>query len=314
MTQRRAFGLTELLFAGVGLSFLLAPALSSARRNARDVVCQNNQRQLSIAAINYATDFRDRFPTFSWRTADVSPEVRALFPDRLHESDLDAQALQALDIIRRRSPSGRIAVAPRSWHPQLEWSHLVLMAYLAAQLADPIAHCPSDPVRSAWLAGTTIAPTDQPWAFSSSYHQMPAAYQTDAPAGRRDAFTQGTGQHALKPDLGPKGEVRAATLTHVAFPDKKAYLTESVASHSKPSPLFFTDPQAENFITFLDGHVAKHLTSEVNPGRASITYAPRADLGEPAWRAAAAEPAQPGRMRWTTGGLRGIDVGGQEVK
>ncbi len=323
MPSRRAFALVDLVFVGAAVSLFLAPALSSSRRAAREVLCQANQRQWSVAGMNYATDYKDRFATFTWRTADVAPDVRALFPERLLEADLDAHAYQALDIIRRRSPSGRIASAPRAWRPELEWTHLVLMDYLAANLADPIAHCPSDPVRSAWLDGTTLAPTDQPWAFSTSYHQMPAAYQTDAPGGRRDAFTQGAGQHELKPDLGPKGDVRPGVLSFVAFPSMKAQFTESIASHTAPAPLFFTDPLAENFVAFIDGHVAKHANKDMNLGgrtiegrveRINIAYTPRPDLGEPAWRAAAGEPTQPGRVRWTLGGLKGIDIGGPEPK
>jgi len=44
---------------------ILLPALGKARKQAKLAVCLSNQRQLLLAALNYSTDFKDRFPGFT---------------------------------------------------------------------------------------------------------------------------------------------------------------------------------------------------------------------------------------------------------
>ena len=60
-----AFTLVELLVV-IGIIALLVgillPTLSSAQRSARDVKCQSNIRQLCMSLVNYAQDYKGKFP------------------------------------------------------------------------------------------------------------------------------------------------------------------------------------------------------------------------------------------------------------
>jgi len=66
MKARHGFTLIELLvvIAIIGiLAALLLPALSSAKEKSKRTVCKNNLRQVTLAAIMYAGDNRDEFPS-----------------------------------------------------------------------------------------------------------------------------------------------------------------------------------------------------------------------------------------------------------
>ena len=64
-TQQRAFTLVELLVVIGIIALLIAilmPALSRARKQALQVSCGSNERQMAYAAVSYATDSRQQLP------------------------------------------------------------------------------------------------------------------------------------------------------------------------------------------------------------------------------------------------------------
>ncbi len=74
----RGFSLVELLvvIAIVGvLVAMLVPSLGMAREVARDAVCKSNQRQMSIAGMNYRNDFGVYLPSHQTQTDD--PQANA---------------------------------------------------------------------------------------------------------------------------------------------------------------------------------------------------------------------------------------------
>jgi len=345
---RAGFTLIELLVVVSVIALLIAlllPALGEARRVARSTACASNLRQLGLASAGYAGDFSGLLPAFSWTRDEGQSEHSDLEAQRAgSRNGTQAAAAQAVAIIRRRTGRDGFPGQPGNWIPHVWFTHLVLQDYLASRLPEPGVVCPEDRARLDWQIdpvdrldrgywgtmqpGPFTSGTHKRWAYSSSYEFSPSSYDAtqhramDAGEASRRRLTQGafSTTYALpreRPMLGGIG------YDDVVFPGSKVHVSDSHGRHGERGALFYAYPESIQPILFFDGSVRRVRTRDANrgwdphsptdPGPLTMTHSPLA------WEPAHLDGSRrrvggfEGFYRWTRGGVRGVDVGAQEI-
>ncbi len=320
----RAFTLIELLVVIAILALLvgiLLPAIAEARKVGRRVQCESNLRQFGIAVNGYASDFQDRIASFT------------------EGSGVAGAAEQAWNILKELTGNpNHFQNPPAAWIPHILYSHLVLNAYLQQRLPERMVACTEDRLRLRWqdnyenFESAFIAPIERPtgtgpevrrWPFSSSYQIVPAAF---APADSGDGVYQPIGgEHnryvTTATNLGTR------KLGDVSFTAQKVLYFDGQSRHFAKRQQFYAYESSRAPILFFDGSVRTVRTGDCNKGFyppnptnmtqfTRVMYTP--DGGLNSWESlplnGQATQLVTSYYQWTRAGLKGVDVGGGEVR
>ena len=323
--NRRGFAPIELALALVLLivvSAVLALLAGDSRRHAALNADLGRLHWIGAATFSYSADYGERFWTFSWAAGQGNSSDPAL---NGADTDLQAAANQAVELIRRRSPAGTIQPV-QGWIPHLRFSHLVLATYLNLDLPDERFISVRDRTRVRWArdplnwrdAGApTPNETSLRWPFGSSF-EMPPAFYSFAIAGK-EAVRQGTRHDQwIVPYNAGLGRRR---VDDVRFPSDKAFLYDTHARHTGPRQLFFGYEDARVPVLTVGGNVVLSRTRDANPGWNPLSpvygatfmrYSP--EPWEPGTRSGGSSDVVRAYYRFTSMGLAGRDFGGPEIR
>ncbi len=351
LSRRRAFTLIELLVVIAVIALLISillPALSSARRSAKRSICLSNIKQFILATLNYATDNKETLSGFvppernragqyvlSYYNGEGVAPTQRIFTD-----ELAWMSVKGYDLIRRYAKPTQLngPAAETNWLPQINYSHLPLVEYLAQRLPEPAVVCPDDPVRNGWMqklqqgqaAVTVTGLNNFRYPFSSTYsYAMHGTFpDRDGPSSqiRQSAANQGlftvTGINAQNWRLSRR------RVSEVASPSRKVAWVEAFARHDpKPQaiPAYFMNNRAKPVTAMFDGSARLTDSSLMATGSYSAAtgttingtwgYTRAGSVEELPWTNNAntyAGPEMRGQMRWTPKGLRGLDFTSQQ--
>jgi type II secretory pathway pseudopilin PulG len=343
----RGYSLVEICFSLVIMALVmgvLMPTMNQIRLQARGVSSADNLMTIGQARDLYAQDNKDRIYTYTWRAGEVY-----LMPDgtqRIENSDMAAAQRQNQEIIMRRT--GRIngqfkikSVSSRI--PHRRYVHLIIMdemagdddaSFLNSVFADPadgdllnwqeqpsFYSVPSGiPYAGGWaddgFENDNNWPTNtirQRWAFGTSYHSVPSAWQPDGFNGETVYVPIRTTPHLYLSSGSGSVDLTGRLMSDVRFPDKKVHLFEEFDRERKRQP-YFAYGQATVDKLMFDGSINSQRSSQSNdamspdqPGEIWKTrYVPLDTFPIPLDGLGSSHEINM-RFMWTDLGLQGVD-------
>jgi hypothetical protein len=309
----RGFVLVEVGAAAAVLAvvvvFLFVVA-ADGRRRAGLAASEENLHRFAAGTSAFGADNEERFWTFTWRKG----ESHSQWPD-LNDADSDRQAHanQAVDIIRRRSD----ATFPRMpyWTADLSYSPLVLADYLAESLPSLMFASVADEQLLGWQENKEDAPGIRS-PYSSSY-ELPTAFYDVSNAGSRIY------QASIHNLFGIPGgnQLGSRSSADVAFPSQKVHMYDRYQRHFGPRVAYFAYEEARLPLLFADGHVDVRMSGDGNrgwmpnspdsPDPTVYSYTPGGY--EPDTLSGKGSDKVYGYLRWSRGGAGARDYGGPEV-
>jgi prepilin-type N-terminal cleavage/methylation domain-containing protein len=351
-TLRSGFTLIELLVVIAIIALLISlllPALGEARKAAKLAKSMSNLHQNGVSTHSYTTDFQDKLWTFTWRlTANGTGQPRinytSIYPDLLSPSDDNMAArFQMSDIIRRRGDRPDMPnFGSLNLFPYLTYSHLVLIDYMAFDLPNLVTINPDDKDRLKWAAdpvghdqgvyqpnliqggGPVSDPNDKRHPYGASYRIVPAAVDLSPPGTRLAPYPGAHGSVLIFP--GANGtKLGGRKLSDVSYPSQKVHMYDTLGRQfGRPSyAQSYIYETCKQPLGLLDASAAVRTNRDCNMGCANPN-----DINEPLTTHASIayvpspiepRPANPallgtGYYCWTRSGLKGVDVGGKEVR
>ncbi len=300
---------------------ILLPALGKTRRYAKLLKCVSQQRQLSVAQLTYATDFKDALSGFSWTQGKWGPEAGQAGVPTNFADDLAAASAQAVAIMRLRSVPRNTAIpVPAGWVPHIRYSHIPLYNYIAQRLPEPTLVCPDDFRQRGFIDNPSVTPSlGIHQLYASSYNFAPAFYTPNKETATGGRFRQATNQRLFTYASGGGNYMLGRRKTYeVRFPSQKVWIFDEYDRHENKVDTYFTHFRAKPTVILGDGSSQVVKSHDANLGgylgsnnlvtAATILYAPNEFPLVP-WPDTS-PLLQDGRYRWTLGGLSGRDIGG----
>ncbi|MEM1164675.1 MAG: prepilin-type N-terminal cleavage/methylation domain-containing protein [Planctomycetota bacterium] len=341
-----AFTLIELLVVVAVIALLiglLVPALAAARNSAGDVRCLSNLRQIGIGANSYAVDENGLIHGLSWTLASHESIPGVAEPT----TDLEAAVLQVVELVRTHSPNPDWELSTLSgFFPYLRYSHLTLASYFETSMPSPEFVCPLD--RPLVQASSDIFEEFDPvevgaevssssdtqqslrerFAFASSYHlsvsAVDSAQNVDISSTERRVHRSRWVQNSTAPNGidGPtsassRASLGAPRIEKVRAPGQKVLKFHQLSYHggNRNGEYFFLPGIPQPMLVF-DGSARSFTPEDLNRGwnpsqpqsaNPSTVNLMRND------RDTNDDNRYPGYIKWTRGGLRGIDFAGREI-